>query len=202
MRRFESCPGSQAGLEPSLRPEIGFRTLRGSTIIWTEPLAYIRVRLLRGGGYTHRVALSNDRLLGVDNGQVCFRCPRYPLPTHGSRLVSLRRAPEWPFPWPSGSDKIPIASGSAVQVNQFYPAGLALSSLRSAAYGPPDKSLFVRRHDGAKPWHHPRGGTAASTSRREHTWRTYHHAITRPNWYGGPHGRSGVSEVRDHVLGQ
>ena len=102
-----------------------------------EPLAYTRVRLSRGGRYTHRVALSNDRLLSIDDGQVCFRCPRYPSPTHGSRLVSLRRAPERPFPWPSGSDTIPIACRPAVQFNPIYPAGRLLRSRGDAPGGSP-----------------------------------------------------------------
>jgi hypothetical protein len=79
------------------------------------------------------------------SGRTIARPPPWipPAPARDSPPAPLRRAGEWPFPPPPGSDTIPIACRPAVQCTPCYPAGLALLPLASPPYGPPDKGVFV-----------------------------------------------------------
>ncbi len=63
--------------------------------------------------------------------------PRRPAATHRPFPAALRCAPGRPFPWPPGSDTIPIALRPVVPFNPLNPAGPALPSLLSPACGQP-----------------------------------------------------------------
>lgn len=81
--------------------------------------------------------------------EVALNRPEAPAPSSQPPLPTGRlwASGQKPFPWPQGSDTIPIVLRPAVQFNPFYPASPLPASWICSARVPPDKSLFVRSQE-------------------------------------------------------
>jgi hypothetical protein len=83
--------GSVAGLAAPAAFQAFVGTLRAPAwVVYAKPPFAGPAQVLEYlGRYTHRVAISNERLISVESGQVCFRWRDY---THGNHLKTMTLA--------------------------------------------------------------------------------------------------------------